>query len=166
MGLLDTIKKFFDTKNKTAEAEASMRAVNEIAKTDNYTQGVVESFYALAKIGEVFREIKKNDSTTAREYVRMLVDEGIVTDGELEPLILNFEIAKYSEKTITKDDFTKSYDLLNSVFKSLKSGNKAKKSTAKRRKAATSRRRNPAAGAAKRRKSAAVARRRKRGDSQ
>ncbi len=152
MGLFDFLNRFKDKQEKGRSADSAISAVKKAAQASNYNQASIQAFYALEAIGVNYAQIERSISTTAREYGRLLVDEGRTTEDELEPILYNFEIAKYSPDEVTFDDYQNVENALESLHVKYKKGRAAK--SKKSAKTGKKRRRRPkkrATGARRRR---------------
>jgi len=152
MGIIDTIKQFFQKTESGRDANSAMNEVKKAASRENYNQASINAFYALEAMGEVYVNHKREQHQTAREYGNDLVEEGYTTNEDLEPILVNFEIAKYSEMQVSSDDYSKLEESLNTVAKKLKSGRAAPTSSGKKRKARRRPRRGGKTGAARKRR--------------
>ncbi|MCY3414844.1 MAG: DUF4129 domain-containing protein [Candidatus Heimdallarchaeota archaeon] len=159
MGLFDGIKKFFEGREKGKMADRSLLDVKQAAQASNYNQASRLGFTALEQFGSIYLDIKREVSTTAREYSKLLVETGAITAEELEPIINNFELATYSEHEVTFDDYRTVEESLDSANRKLGDwarGKRPKKSKggAKKRSGGKPKKRKGTAGssAAKRRK--------------
>jgi len=124
MGIIDTIKGFFQQRESTKGADHALDAVKEAAKRENYNHASIKAFHALETMGSVYVNAEREIHQTAREYAKHLTDEGYATEEELEPIIVGFEIAKYSELQVSYDDYSeveKSLDTVATKFKKGKS---------------------------------------------
>lgn len=122
MGIIDTIKGFFQTREHTKEADQAIAGMKAAAKSENYNQASIKAFYALETIGSVYGEQERNEFQTAREYAKALSENGVVTENELEPIILRFELAKYSPHDVSQDDYSEVEQSLETVAGKFKSG--------------------------------------------
>ena len=149
MGILDTILGFFQTTKKdTRSADNAVKKAKSVGQSGSYNQASIQSFYALEKIGEEYGEQKREVHVTAREYASMMAESGLTSSEELEPLILNFEVAKYSEGEISSGDYSNADEVLSVVHKRYKSGRPSKGSATDKKKATKSRKRSPKRGGA------------------
>ena len=73
-------------------------------------------------------------------------DSGLTSSEELEPIILNFEVAKYSESEINSADYGKADEVLSVVHKRYKSGRPAKAQGTRKKGTAQAKRRKPKRG--------------------
>ncbi|OLS18939.1 MAG: hypothetical protein HeimC2_43600 [Candidatus Heimdallarchaeota archaeon LC_2] len=154
MGLFDFLSRFREQKEKGVSTSAAMNDVKKAAQASNYNQASIKAFYALESIGQNYAQINRDISTTAREYSQLLVDEGRASTEELEPIILNFEIAKYSPDEVTFDDYRDVETALDSIYMIYKKGKPAKsKKSAKAGKKKRKRPKKRATGARRRRSS-------------
>jgi hypothetical protein len=112
MGIFDFIKKFKQKQDNEGNAKKALANVKKAAEQADYNQASIEAFYAVATLGHLFKGVVREESITAREYSKLLEEEGIIEEGYLQPLVLNFELAKYSPETLTLDQFTASEELL------------------------------------------------------
>ncbi len=153
MGIIDTIKGFFVTRDSGKSVDVAIAAVKAAISSSNYNQASLKAFYALEKMGEVYVEIKREEHTTAREYAKQLEDAGVVTVEEVKPILDSFEIAKYSDQSVDLDTIQVVENTLNEVVRNVKSGG-AKKSTKASRSGGKKRkpRKGGSTGKAKRRK--------------
>ena len=88
----------------------------------NFKEASIQAFYALENLGESHVELRREQHQTAREYGNLLVDQGYTSQEEIEPIILNFEIAKYSEMNVGQNEYNSISQSLDTVAKKLKSG--------------------------------------------
>ncbi|MHA2101031.1 MAG: hypothetical protein ACW99A_20340 [Candidatus Kariarchaeaceae archaeon] len=137
MGLFDFLNRFKDKQEKGQSTSAAMAAVKKAAQASNYNQASIQAFYALEAIGRAYAQINRSVSTTAREYGNLLIDEGRTTQEELEPILYNFEIAKYSPEEVTFDDYREVETALENLHVKYRKGrapkSKKKAKTAKKR---------------------------------
>ncbi|MCH8907326.1 MAG: DUF4129 domain-containing protein [Candidatus Heimdallarchaeota archaeon] len=120
MGIFDfftNLRKTHDTGKVTDQAIAGVKAA---AQASNYNQASMKAFYALEEVGKAFAEIQREPHITAREYSQLLVEDGKVTDEDVEPIIHNFEIAKYSPEEVTFDDYRSVEASLETVVRKFK----------------------------------------------
>ncbi len=141
MGLFDFLNRFKEQKEKGVSTSQAMNDVKKAAQASNYNQASIKAFYALEAIGSNYAQIIREISTTAREYSQLLVEEGRTTTEELEPIILNFEVAKYSPEEVTFDDYRNVETALDTVHQKYRKGKPAKSKTAA--KAGKKRRKRP-----------------------
>ncbi|MCE7734585.1 MAG: DUF4129 domain-containing protein [Candidatus Heimdallarchaeota archaeon] len=152
MGLFDFLNRFKDKQEKGRSADSAISAVKKAAQASNYNQASIQAFYALEAIGVNYAQIERSISTTAREYGTLLVEEGRTTDEELEPILWNFEIAKYSPEEVTFDDYQNVESALESLHVKYKKGRSVKsKKSAKTGKKKRRRPKKRATGARRRR---------------
>ncbi|MHA2253072.1 MAG: hypothetical protein ACXAD7_22100 [Candidatus Kariarchaeaceae archaeon] len=157
MGIFDIFKRMSDKRESDKSAKDAMADVKRAAQASNYNQASVQAFYALQEIGRSYANIEREIYITAREYGNELAEGGNVSSEELEPIILNFEIAKYSPGEVTFEDYRNVEETLETVLKKYKSPSaKVRKAKGKAKKG-KKRRRKPS-----KRATGAGARRRKR----
>lgn len=126
MGIFDFMRNFQERRDKAKRADNAILAVRNAAQQADYNQASIEAFYAVEILGEVYRNVNRTEATTAREYAKMLEEEGVISESQLEPLVLNFELAKYSQIPITFDQYSEAEKLLDSFHLSVKSSKKPK----------------------------------------
>ncbi|MDH5402840.1 MAG: DUF4129 domain-containing protein [Candidatus Heimdallarchaeota archaeon] len=100
----------------------SISDVKKAAQASNYNQASLKAFYALETIGLGKGSISRPPSMTAREYSDVLTNNSNILKEEIESIILNFEVAKYSELEVTFDDYRKAEEALEIVSKKFKAG--------------------------------------------
>ena len=135
MGILDSILGMFQTSKpkNTRAADSAVKKAQQVAQSGSYNQASIHAFYALEQIGEQYGEQKRESHITAREYAEQMSESGLTTTEELEPIILNFEIAKYSEGEVSSEDYGRAEQALTVVHKKYKTGRPVKsKATAKK----------------------------------
>jgi hypothetical protein len=151
MGLFDFLKGK-DTQTKEKSAGDAIKDVQNAAQASNYNQASLYAFYALEAIGKTYADLPRDHSQTVREYASLLMEDGRVTSEELEPILINFEISKYSPLEVTFEDYRRAEESLNNVYSKFKSGKPAKQSSArgKRGKKGSPKRRSTGSGAGQR----------------
>ncbi|MHA2253999.1 MAG: hypothetical protein ACXAD7_26845 [Candidatus Kariarchaeaceae archaeon] len=120
MGIFDFFKRFGETKEKTQTTKQAIESVKRAAQASNYNQASIQAFYALEEIGRQMAHIEREISITAREYSQILVDSGNITTEELEPIIYNFEVARYSPEEVTFEAYQNVEATLESLPKKFK----------------------------------------------
>ncbi len=105
MGIIDTIKELFQTKDKGPSPKEFINDVRKAAQSSDYNKATSKAFVALENFGAIYGGIKREIHVTAREYSKLLVETGTITEEELYPIIHNFEIATYSDADVTFEDF-------------------------------------------------------------
>lgn len=150
MGILDFFKGSQEKKEKQKRVQSALKSVNEAVTARNVRDGVARAFYAVEALGNNMLEIERTDSTTAREYVGLLEKEGIIREGELEELVLNFELSKYSEFELTDSHLKRSVELMETFHQRCKSPRKKPKTDGKKKR--TRKRRAPSGSARRRRR--------------
>ncbi|MHA2171073.1 MAG: hypothetical protein ACXAB7_14360 [Candidatus Kariarchaeaceae archaeon] len=153
MGIFDFLKR--EKKEKTQTTKQAIESVKRAAQASNYNQASIQAFYALEEIGRQMAHIEREISITAREYSQILADNGNVTTEELEPIIYNFEVARYSPAEVTFEAYQSIEGTLETLSKKFKTTpekrTKGKAKAAKKRRKRRSKRR--ATGARRRRES-------------
>ena len=156
MGIFDKIKSMFSSEKREQDKKTkdAISSVKRAAQASNYNQASIHAFQALEEIGKAYGNLEREIYSTAREYGQILADNGSITTEELEPIIINFEVAKYSPGEVTFDDYRAVEETLDTVVQKYKSPvsrkptkTKAKKSKRKRKRPT---KRQTGAGARKR----------------
>jgi hypothetical protein len=142
MNLLDKIKAMFSGEggDKGKNAQQAVNEVKQAAQASNYNQASIKAFYALEEIGKQYASVDREPSTTVREYGKLLVDEGRTNSEELEPILINFEIAKYSPSEVTFEAYQVVENTLDQIHAKYKSG---KMTSVEKKKSKSSKRRRP-----------------------
>jgi len=107
MSIFDFFKNFQEKRNKEKRAHNAKVELEKLGSTTNYREGIIKSFHILETFGTEYLGISRGDATTAREYIRLLEEDGIVRKDELKELVTAFEVSKYSTFEPTPDNFKK-----------------------------------------------------------
>ena len=138
MGIIETIMELFKGKDKGPSPKEFIKEVELAAKASDYNKASSKAFVALENFGTVYGGITREVYITAREYSKLLVETGAITEEELLPIIHNFEIATYSDESVTFEDYQTLEQALENANKKLKNigktPTKRKGSAGKRRK--------------------------------
>lgn len=122
MGIIDTIKGFFVKEVTEVSVKAAMQRMTGAARQDNYKQASVEALGVMEAIGEKYLQLKREPSHTVREFAMLMVEQGGVTMEEFEPIVHNFEIARYSEFEVSFDDYRNAEESLNKIIEKYNKG--------------------------------------------
>ena len=122
MGFIDFIKSFFVKKESSGSISDAMRQVRAAAQASNYNQASIQAFYALEVIADVNAQTKREQYTTPREFSQELINMGGITEDDLEPIIQNFERAKYSPFEVSFEEYRTVEDALEMIIGKYRSG--------------------------------------------
>jgi len=90
----------------------------ELASNGDYNQAAIHLFKALEKFGGLYWELGRKPAMTAREYGMEFAKRTKIDFEEvIEPIILQFEIAKYSPFTVSNEDFEDAMQLFDIITK-------------------------------------------------
>jgi hypothetical protein len=105
MGFFDKFKQLFARKEeRRLSARDAMKRVQAALGESNYNAASIEAFRALEVMGEIHTEKPRTVSTTPREYAQILVQSGVPMEA-MDPIIHNFELARYSPMEVTFDQY-------------------------------------------------------------
>ncbi len=116
---IDKLKGFFGMKPKvdTGSYKKARKAAETEANNGNYNTASVHLFQALVEYGRTKMELPRKPSQTAREYSKAFAEKAKIDPDLFEPIVLQFEIARYSPFTVAQEDFEEAIAVLDSIVK-------------------------------------------------
>ena len=138
MAIFGRTRRFFKRRESSKTAGAAIKEAKQAAANNDFKEASVKAYFALETIGDVFVDQIREEHETAREFGKKLVEIGPVTQEDIEPILLGFEIAKYSDMDVTSQGYTTIENSIQEVLqiyrKGKKAGTKASKGKKKSRK--------------------------------
>jgi len=107
MSIFDFFNKFKEKRDKEKRAHKAKVELEKLGSTTNYREGIIKSFHVLETFGTEYLGISRGEAITAREYIQLLEEDGIIRKDELKDLVTAFEVSKYSTFDPTEDNFKK-----------------------------------------------------------
>lgn len=121
MGFFDIFTKLFTKKeDRKLSAGDALKRVQAALGESNYNAASIEAFRALEVMGEIYKEQQRSVSTTPREYAKLLVTSGVPMEA-MEPIIYNFEIARYSPMEVSFEQYRDAEVALKDIHTKFKS---------------------------------------------
>ncbi len=116
---IDKLKGIFGMKPKvdTGSYKKARKAAENEANNGNYNAASVHLFQALVEYGSTKMDLPRKPSQTAREYSKAFAEKAKIDPDLFEPIILQFEIARYSPFTVAQEDFEEAIAVLDSIVK-------------------------------------------------
>ena len=138
MAIFGRTRRFFKRRESSKTAGAAIKEAKQAAANNDFKEASVKAYFALETIGDVFVDQIREEHETAREFGKKLVEIGPVTQEDIEPILLGFEIAKYSDLDVTSQGYAsieKSIENVLQIYKKgKKTGTKGKRKSNKSRK--------------------------------
>ena len=138
MAIFGRTRKFFKRRESTKNSTKAIKEAKMAAKNNDFKDASIKAYFALETIGDAFVDQKREEHETIREFGDKLIELGPVIQEDIEPILLGFEIAKYSDLDVTPQGYAsieKSIENVLQIYKKgKKTGTKGKKKSTKSRK--------------------------------
>lgn len=138
MAIFGRTRKFFKRRESSKNSTKAIKEAKMAAKNNDFKDASIKAYFALETIGDAFVDQKREEHETIREFGNKLTEIGPVIQEDIEPILLGFEIAKYSDLDVTPQGYAsieKSIENVLQIYKKgKKTGTKGKKKSTKSRK--------------------------------
>ena len=138
MAIFGRTRKFFKRRESSKNSTKAIKEAKMAAKNNDFKDASIKAYFALETIGDAFVDQKREEHETIREFGNKLIELGPVNQEDIEPILLGFEIAKYSDLDVTSQGYAsieKSIENVLQIYKKgKKTGTKGKRKSNKSRK--------------------------------
>ena len=125
MAIFGRTRRFFKRRESSKTAGTAIKEAKKAALNNDFKEASVKAYFALETIGDVFVDQIREDHETARQFGNKLVELGPVTQEDIEPILLGFEIAKYSAMDVTAQGYATIENSIEDVLQIYRKGKKA-----------------------------------------
>ena len=125
MAIFGRTRKFFKRRESSKNSTKAIKEAKIAAKNNDFKDASVKAYFALETIGDAFVDQKREEHETIREFGNKLIELGPVVQEDIEPILLGFEIAKYSAMDVTAQGYSTIENSIEDVLQIYRKGKKA-----------------------------------------
>jgi len=152
LAIFGRTRRFFKRRESSKTAGAAIKEAKQAALNNDFKDASIKAYLALEIIGDVFVDQTRDEHETIREFANKLVEIGPVTQEDLEPILLGFEIAKYSDMDVTQQGYVTIENSIEGILQIYRKGKKVDRKKSKTKKSRKKPRKRGRTGASPNRK--------------